>query len=352
MVQGRLCSENRISTLSFNHNCFDMIRYFAAFSVMCLHYTGYSLMLCNNATSFMTILRAIVDFFPGVVVLFSLSGYLVSASAERSQSRKTFLRKRVLRMYPELWLSTFVNLLVFSILASPLPWKQILVWLFTQFFGIANTPACLKGFATGSVNGALWTIFTEIQLYICLCLFSSILKKLSNIQWGVLLLVTLICNFVCNYLSASASGMINKIIERSILPYAIWFLIGSFLYYHSNVILYLKKYFSVLLMVYTIFHFLPFNIPGYYTDIITSLLCPVIVILSGYVLPAKRLSCDLSYGMFLYHWIILNIIVYFNLWNQIPWFICFLLFLATTLLLSWISHHLIKMFYRKAGKVS
>ena len=42
-------------------------------------------------------------FFPGVVILFSMSGFLVSASIERSKNKKEFFAKRVLRMYPELW---------------------------------------------------------------------------------------------------------------------------------------------------------------------------------------------------------------------------------------------------------
>lgn len=42
-------------------------------------------------------------FFSGVVVLFAMSGFLIAASLERSKDRKEFFIKRVLRMYPELW---------------------------------------------------------------------------------------------------------------------------------------------------------------------------------------------------------------------------------------------------------
>ena len=71
-------------------------------------------------------------------------------------------------MYPELWICTIVNLIVVCLLVPYLLDKSIIVWLFTQIFGIANTPACLNDFATGSINGALWTIFTEVQLYFVL----------------------------------------------------------------------------------------------------------------------------------------------------------------------------------------
>ena len=58
--------------------------------------------------------------------------------------------------------------------------KSIFIWLLTQIFGIAYTPSCLKDFATGSVNGALWTIFTELQLYIILGIVYNWIKKFDK----------------------------------------------------------------------------------------------------------------------------------------------------------------------------
>ena len=146
----------------FQDNAFDLRRYWAAICVMFLHYTGYALHLSAENLSFMHILRWVVSFFPGVVVLFSMSGFLIAASYERSKNRKDFFVKRILRMYPELWVCTIVNLIVVCIFAYKLLDKSIIIWLVTQIFGIANTPSCLNNFATGSINGALWTIFTEM----------------------------------------------------------------------------------------------------------------------------------------------------------------------------------------------
>lgn len=341
----KFCNPSTKKPFSFEENGFDFIRYFAAFSVMLLHYTGYSLIFCDSATVFMRVLRYIVNFFPGVVVLFSLSGFLISASAERSHSRREFFRKRVLRMYPELWGCTFVNFIVILCLASPVNWSEITVWLCTQFIGIANTPSSLKSFATGSLNGALWTIFTEIQLYILLGFLAPLLKKLSLTGWGIILTLAGICNLICYYCSLNfdTDSFLNKLIERSFLPYAIWFFTGAFLYYHINVLIRLQKYIYPLLIGYLVLQVLPVSLPGYYTNIAVSLLCPVLTILTGYQLPPKRLPVDLSYGLFLYHWIILNIIVYFDIWNRIHWFFSLLLFLSGTLFLAWISrlinHH-------------
>lgn len=78
------------SDFVFQNNAFDLVRQWAAFCVMFLHYTGYALKLSNNGEGFMHVLRSIVSFFPGVVVLFSLSGFLISASYERSKTKKEF----------------------------------------------------------------------------------------------------------------------------------------------------------------------------------------------------------------------------------------------------------------------
>lgn len=322
---------------SFEENGFDFIRYFAAFSVMMLHYTGYSLMLCDSAAGFMRVLRRIVNFFPGVVVLFSLSGFLVAASEERTSDRRSFFQKRVLRMYPELWCCTLVNLLVVLCLASPVNQSEIIIWLFTQILGIANTPSSLKTFATGSLNGALWTIFTEIQLYVLLGFLAPLLRKMSLSLWGILLTLAGICNLACYYFTLHSDSVLNKVIERSFIPYAIWFLIGAFLYYHIDWVAKLRNYTMPLLTVYLFIRLLLDVLPGYYTNIGVSLLCPVLTILIGYKLPAIRLHIDLSYGMFLYHWIILNIIVYFNIWNRIHWIFSLFIFITATLLAAWIS---------------
>lgn len=126
-------------------------------------------------------LRKTSEFFPGVIVLFTVSGFLISDSMERSKTKGEFLKKRVLRLYPELWLCTMVNIVVLLIIASEYLDGSILLWLATQIIGIANTPSCLDGFATGSVNGALWTIFVEIQLYLLICFGYDFLKKLKYI---------------------------------------------------------------------------------------------------------------------------------------------------------------------------
>lgn len=320
------------------NNGFDILRYYAAFSVMMLHYTGYSLMLSEQAAGIMVKVRYVTTLFPGVVILFSMSGFLVSSSFERTKTRKEFFRRRVLRMYPELWVCTLVNLLVVCLLVPTLLDKSILMWLGTQIFGIANTPSCLKSFATGSVNGALWTIFTEVQLYVVLGIVYPVLKKKKTGFWIVFLIMLALANLVCGAVAEASGGVVAKLIERIFLPYALWFFIGVFCYQKRDKVLpVLKKAFRPLIVFYVAVSFIPVSLPGYYVNILISVLLPFLVIGGAYCLPKLRFRCDLTYGMFLYHWIVLNVIVHFDLMNRLPWYLALLLFVTATLSAAWLS---------------
>lgn len=327
----------------FEKNGFDVIRYAAAFSVMMLHYASYSMILSDQAMGIMDKARHIALLFPGVVILFSMSGFLVTASLERTLTTKEFLSKRLFRIYPELWLCTLVNLAVVGVLVPELLDKGMIVWVITQVFGIANTPACLKEFATGSINGALWTVFTEVQLYILLGLAYRFLKKMKSAGWIAFLVVLAGINLLCETVSENVGGITAKLIERSFFPYALWFFIGVFCYRKRERMLpVLQKAFLPILILYIVINRMFAAIPGYYANIVIGIFLPLLVIGGGYCLPGIRIKCDLSYGMFLYHWIFLNIIVHFDFMNRLPWYVNLLFFITATLLAAWISQCLIR----------
>lgn len=328
--------------VEYEKNSFDIVRYVAALSVMMLHYSGYAMILSENlseqAAAFMNGIRHIALLFPGVVILFTLSGFLVSASYERAGTRKEFFFRRVRRIYPELWICTLVNLAVVCIVVPKLLDRSMILWIVTQIFGIANTPACLKTFATGSINGALWTVFTEVQLYIVLGIVYPFLQKLKNRYWIALLVLLAGLNMVCEMVAQDAAGIVAKLIERSFVPYALWFFIGIFCFQRQEKLLdILKRVFLPLLIIYLVIESVNIDIPGYYADVVTGVLLPFIVIGCGYWLPGIRLKSNLSYGMFLYHWIILNIIVHYDLMNAVQWYVCLMLFLVGTLIVAAVS---------------
>lgn len=65
------------------------------------------------------------------------------------------------------------------------------------------------------------------------------------------------------------------------------------------------------------------NLPGYYADLVTSLLLPAVVLACAYGWKKHRLKNDLSYGIFLYHWPLINLVFYWNLPKRCITFRCF-----------------------------
>lgn len=329
-----------VAKFQFEKNGFDLIRYWAALSVMFLHFTGYALTVGNSGKEILWVLRQIVSFFPGVVVLFSLSGYLTAASMDRLVSRKLFFEKRIMRLYPELWLCTIVNLLVLVILVPERLDRSMVIWGISQIVGLANTPDCLAGFATGSVNGALWTVCVEIQLYLVLGIGYKIFRNLKNWQWYILLIGCAFTNVAFDFVIRSTEGIMPKVIERMFLPYLLWFMIGVFCFLKKE--WFYKHRWKViqLLCVYFIFYLLPVEIPGYYQNVVIGVLCPFIVVMGGYCLPSVRIKTDITYGLFLYHWIVLNILIHFEMLQTRHWLVCLVLFLIVSILLAWGSGYL------------
>lgn len=345
-------TEGRSKAFRFEANAFDLIRYWAAISVMIGHFMWMLSRYTQTDSIAVVAITRIVTFFPGVVVLFSMSGYLIAASYERSKNRKEFFVKRILRMYPELWICTIVNLIVVCLLVPYFLDKSIIAWLFTQIFGIANTPACLNDFATGSINGALWTIFTEVQLYFVLGFTYKKIKKLSTKKWIVLLTALAVCNISADFLSNMVGGVVSKGVERFFLTYALWFFIGVFCYVKRECLVFvLTKYVPMMLLLYVIFYLVPVNIPGYYANIATGSILPFLVMGGGYYLPEIRLPCDISYELFLYHWIVLNIMVHFGLIEKLPWIVGLIVFIMASFLSAWLSWRFVGKGKKKKGSI-
>lgn len=92
-----------------------------------------------------------------------------------------------------------------------------------------------------------------------------------------------------------------------------------------------------MVIAYLVIKSFPVELPGYYADITTGILLPFAVIGGGYCLPRLRLKPDLSYGMFLYHWIVLNIMVYYDLINKLQWPLGVVLYVSGTVIAAAVS---------------
>jgi len=158
-------------------NNFDALRLLAAFSVLISHQyalSGLSEPVVFGSTS--------LGHF-GVLIFFSISGFLVSKSWRQDPHLGRFLAKRFLRIWPGLAMFTVLAACVVGPMVSTLPWRDY--FSHAEFYEFFKT---LKLFTIrqflpgvfesnvwpGAVNGSLWTIPIEVRCYLTLALIGVV----------------------------------------------------------------------------------------------------------------------------------------------------------------------------------
>ena len=277
---------NKTPALSdYRNNAFDFIRWFAAFEVMILHYSGYARIARAGAqpglpqSLGLLFLRRFTEGVPPVVIFFAVSGFLTAASRARSGSAAEFLRRRLLRIYPTLWICVAVYAAVMAVVLKGAADGSFFRWLAVSVTGAAYTPSCMKSFGTGSVNGTLWMIGVLVQLYLIMAAAGQWLSVRKARGWGLILAACAAGLFLWRILVISAG----------------------------------------------------FAEPGYYAGIVTAVLTVSAALGAAYALPAGRIRSDLTYELYLMHWLILNFFVEYGLTARRHWFPWMALFLALSL---------------------
>lgn len=319
-----------------SENFFDFIRYFAAFCVMYLHYTGHvGYYYTSQSANQVATLRGISTFFQPTVVLLTIAGFLASASFERYGERAgVFLKKRIARIYIDMWLSMAVYVAVFYFVVGKRYDSSMIKWAIIQGLGFANTPDCLKNFATGSMNGTMWFFTVIIQLYIVLPFVKKALKRYGKklTVWLVVVAVLGVLNIASGFLAPQLSETWQKLLERTFIPYAFWFFVGVMFHtcelYKKD---HIRKAAIALLAVQIGLNFLPASGIGYYTDFLRGTVTCLLTIAAAYSLPTKRARIDVTYGMYLYHWLFINLIIHFKHYERFGFVMNVLTFTAGTL---------------------
>jgi peptidoglycan/LPS O-acetylase OafA/YrhL len=111
----------------------------------------------------------IIHHFPGVPAFFFVSGFLIYASYMNSPGR--YFENRFLRLYPGLVFVTLGGTVVTLIAHG---WSELFnnvktytVWFLAQTtLGQAYNPGLFRDVGVGVVNGSLWTLTTEILFYV------------------------------------------------------------------------------------------------------------------------------------------------------------------------------------------
>ena len=184
----------------------------------------------------------------------------------------------------------------------------------------------------------------EIQLYFVAAVSYRLLKRMNHTSWFILIFSSILISIGCQYITRIENvRIICKLIERSFLPYTIWFLVGMYGFCKKDsVISFLKKYtiwgLALYIVAIVVKRKVGLSLPGYYVDILSGVMLPVLTLGIGFRFSYKRFNYEISYELFLYHWLILNIMIHFNAFIILGWWWSFLSFVVATFILAFVMH--------------
>ncbi len=278
-----------------------MFRYIAAIEVI----IGHLKLLDVEFPRFVVIPLGL---FQGVPLFFGLSGFLIWHSLEKEEEFRVYFRNRFIRIYPELWMAVAVSIVTIIVF-----YKEKINWLMLGLFTITQstflqfwTPDFLRSYGSGTPNGSLWTICTFVQFYIVIYFLHKVLKKASVKIWILIIAVSLIFNITYPFLGKwFPSEALYKLYGQTLLPYLYLFLIGAIVSnYYEIIIPFLKKSWWAFLGVDIVCRLTGYDLPGLYSPIRT--ICIVLAVIGMAYFIKIRITCDISYELYLFHGIVLN----------------------------------------------
>jgi peptidoglycan/LPS O-acetylase OafA/YrhL len=340
-----LITQKHYQTIT-KYNNFDLIRLFAASQVMISH-------VASHLNIELLYLR-FISFFPGVPIFFFISGYLIYESYERlegiKEKYKIFYINRVLRIYPALYFCFFITLATIFFsgyfeLHSP-KLSEFLIWSGAQltFFQFYN-PNFFRNYGVGVVNGSLWTIAVELQFYLLTPLIYYLFKTRKTLLL-IIFLVLMGLNFANAQLNTWTT-LFEKLVGVSFVPWLYMFMLGAYVQQNKklqdliirvNVLWYLTIY---LIMYYLSERYALGSGNG--LNVLSFVALSFLVFKLAYTKPTLSAvllkNNDISYGIYIYHMPLVNLLLFFNLTESVIWF---LLAIAGTLISAVLSWYLLE----------
>jgi len=332
MIQESIKNENKLYFFPRENNL-EWLRLIFALQVVITH-----------AASHFTSAIEIPDFisnFPGVPAFFFVSGFLIYSSYINSPGNDYF-KNRFLRIFPGLLLVTLGGGAVIlydqgfnSLLRN---YYTFLIWFFSQIsLGQAYNPELFRSVGIGVINGSLWTITTEVIFYLIIPIivwmekrFRFVLMVLITFSFLVYTIGPLVLD-----IAVYRNKSIFDLLSLTPLVWGWMFGLGIIaVKYFTKISKFLKLaplcFIPLVLMIYQGDGVL-FQSSGNRLGFLYFLCYAALILWFAFWLPVVPLSFDISYGAYIWHAPIINLLFILNFPNM-SMAILLTLFMAT---LSW-----------------
>lgn len=323
------------SPVDIRTNNFDLLRLLAATQVVFIHGVDHLGLRTGATGTWMWLVHA----FPGVPIFFAISGFLISLAYERSPSLTMYLRNRALRIFPALWLCFGVSVLVVALLAD-LDWAtigagRVSLWVIAQLSIVQfYNPDWLRGFGVGVLNGSLWTIPVEMQFYVLVPVVYGTLRLRSAPRNGALFVLLAIfwgiSRFYIELAPEYGTRLWYKLAGVTFAPYFYLFIAGMLLQRNWARIsgalagrgpLWLTVY----MVVATAMHHFGLRVGTNTPDPWGVPFLLIAVLSLAYTRPTTSDTLlrrnDISYGVYIYHMLVVNAMIALGFVNDWPWLI-------------------------------
>lgn len=292
------------------HDNFLIIRILAAIAVIYGH--SFALTVAVGQRDFVLMyLKKTHIAHEAVSIFFVISGFLVTGSYLNRKKFTTFMKSRILRVYPALIICLLLTVVILGPIVSTYSVNDYFSQGHTYSYFLKNLSLIKPDFSlpgvftdnrlTG-VNGSLWTLPAEIRMYIFLGLFGFLGILYNKVLFNVVLLVFITMSIwqpdwvplmSHNHKYFRLGGM---------------FALGVFMYIYRHDI----PLNAGILLILFIASWISYSSP--YFLIVFSFLLAYSVIYFAYVPIVKnneKYLMDISYGLYIYAFPIQQLLVYY-----------------------------------------
>ncbi|GAB4537729.1 MAG: acyltransferase [Anaerolineales bacterium] len=140
-------------------NEIDLLRFFAALTVVFYHYSFRGYAADDMTTMYYPLLARFAKYgYLGVNLFFIISGFVILMTASEGSVRK-FIASRMARLYPAFWVACTLTFLVTLALGG-----ERYSATFNQY--LVNMTMLSEFFQVPPIDGAYWSLFVEIKFYL------------------------------------------------------------------------------------------------------------------------------------------------------------------------------------------